>query len=109
MTRRLPIVTMLFLLLATVSACAEEAGIDVDQVPSEVTGVIVSIDPEEGEPEALTVRDEDDQSHEIEIADDIDYGFDLQHLHEHRTTADPVIITVEERDGRLVATSIEDA
>ena len=107
--RKIAIAAVLVAIVVTATGCADDPGIDVDQVPSEVTGVIVSIEPEEGRPETLTVRDEDDESHEIEIAEDIDYGFDLAHLHEHRTTTDPVIVTIEERDGRLVATAIEDA
>ena len=92
-----------------IGGCAQESGVNVEKVPSEVTGVIVSIDPEEGHPESFTLRDAEDRSYEIAIADDIDYGFDLHHLHEHMTSEDPVIVSLDNRDGDLVATSIEDA
>ena len=38
-----------------------------------------------------------------------DYGFDLGHLEEHRNQKLPVLVEVEEADGRTVAVKIEDA
>ena len=46
---------------------------------------------------------------EILIAADVDYGFDLGHLHEHEASGDPVRCTLEERDGHLYALRIDDA
>ena len=50
-----------------------------------------------------------DEVHTIHIAEDVDYGFDLAHLHEHRTTGEPVRCVFEVRDERLYALEIADA
>ena len=49
-----------------------------------------------------------DEHVEIAIADDVAYGFDLEHLREHLATGDPVRCTVELRGDRLYALSILD-
>ncbi len=89
-------------------ACADDPGADVDEAPTEITGVIVSIEPAEGDIESFVLEEDDGDAHEVLIAEDVDYGFDLQHLHDHHETEDPVVVTTESRDGALVATSIED-
>lgn len=45
---------------------------------------------------------------EVWIADDVQYGFDLEHLQEHEDSGDPVRCALEERDGRAYALSIAD-
>ena len=62
-----------------------------------------------GEVTSFTVRTDDDTTYRLATPRDVAYGFDLDHLDEHRTTGDPVRCAVEERDGRLVATAIDDA
>jgi hypothetical protein len=76
--------------------------------PSEVTGVLLDIESEGlGEVTSFTLKD-GDETYEIFIDEDVDYGFDLGHLNEHMTAGDPVKVPLEERDGKLYAQSIDD-
>ncbi len=100
---------MLFLVGAialSLSGCSSEA----PPAPDEVTGLIVTMTPESlgGETVESFVLEEGDETYEIEIDPDRDYGFDLGHLYEHHTDALPVKVELEDRDGTLVATAIED-
>lgn len=78
--------------------------------PDQVAGVILDIDSQGlGDVTRFTLKD-GDNTYEIFIADDVDYGVPLGHLHEHLTSNDPVAVELEERgDGKLYALSIEDA
>ena len=76
--------------------------------PSEVTGVLLDIESEGlGEVTSFTLKD-GDETYEIFIDENVDYGFDLGHLNEHMTAGDPVKVPLEERDGKLYAQSIDD-
>lgn len=83
--------------------------------PAELIGTIVGVQSRDGEVRAFTLRLWDflpgrlGEIFEISLADDVDYGFDLDHLREHLATGEPVRCTVEERGGRLYALSILDA
>jgi hypothetical protein len=90
---------------AAVSACG--GGTEREGTPSELVGVIVGIEGD-AEVHAFTLE-ADDGRYRIFIADDVDYGFDLRHLHEHRATGDPVRCTLEKRGDRLYALAILDA
>lgn len=80
-----------------------------EDAPDEVTGVLLDVESEGvGEVTAFTLKDGDD-TYEIFIAEDVDYGFNLGHLSEHLTTGDPVRVPLEVRDGKLYALSIDDA
>ena len=63
----------------------------------------------DGDVSAFTLETGEGDTYEIFIAEDVDYGFDLSHLDEHRTSRDPVRCALEERNGRLYATKILDA
>ena len=78
------------------------------QAPSEVPGSIVELRGDGAEISAFTVES-DGRRLEVWIADDVEYGFDLEHLQEHADSGDPVRCALEERDGRLYALSIADA
>lgn len=110
--RARPRYLLLVALVAAVSfgACsnASEGGNEPVDPPSQAEGLITEIRPEEGDPETLVLETETDGSLEVTIADDIDYGFDLNHLHEHMDGDLPVRVELEERDGQAVALSIED-
>jgi hypothetical protein len=80
----------------------------VTEAPSNVVGTITDVEPAEGEPTNFVVETEDGETFTIDIDPDVNYGFDLAHLHEHHETGDPVDIDLEERDGTLYAQSIED-
>lgn len=86
------------------AACASEP-----EVPSSVTGLITSIDrSDRGGITGFTVEAEDER-YDILIDPGRDYGFDLEHLEEHRAQSDPVRVTIEERDGQAYALEILDA
>ena len=76
--------------------------------PTNVTGVVENISKRGDEVRRFSVR-ADGRTYVLDTPADVDYGFDLIHLEEHRTTGDPVRCTVERRGDRLVATSIVDA
>ena len=80
-----------------------------EDAPDEVTGVLLDVESEGvGEVTSFTLKEGDD-TYEIFIAGDVEYGFDLGHLSEHLTAGDPVRVPLEVRDGKLYALSIEDA
>lgn len=93
------------------AACGSGDGGDAEpaqDAPSEVTGVLLDVESEGiGEVTSFELKD-GDETYEIFIAEDVDYGFDLGHLNEHLTTGDPVRVPLEERDGKLYALEIED-
>jgi hypothetical protein len=100
-----PALVVIFLVSA-LSACGGESA--AESAPSELTGVIVQVDGTGNDVTAFTLEVGADR-YRIFIAEDVDYGFDLRHLHEHRLTGDPVRCTLEERDDRLYALEILDA
>ncbi len=93
---------------ALATACGGASEAHERDSPSVVTGLISSLEESEGRIRSLTVAS-GEHSFELRIADDVNYGFDLQHLKEHRARALPVRCTVEERGGDLYALSIADA
>ncbi|MDP8956522.1 MAG: hypothetical protein M3N24_06155 [Actinomycetota bacterium] len=84
-------------------------GSDGDPAPRQVTGVITEISRGTGgQIQSFAVR-QGDQSLEIQIDRQRDYGFDLEHLEVHRTSNWPVRVSLEQRDGTLYAVEILDA
>ena len=80
-----------------------------EDAPDEVTGVLLDVESEGvGEVTSFTLKEGDD-TYEIFIADDVEYGFPLGHLSEHLSAGDPVRVPLEVRDGKLYALSIDDA
>lgn len=90
--------------LALAPACGDGG----EPPPSRLVGDIQEVHESDGRISAFTLE-ADGERWEIGIADDVDYGFDLDHLYEHRDTGDPVDVRLEERDGALVALQIDDA
>lgn len=80
-----------------------------EQAPGSMTGVVATIEPPEGDIESFELVRPGEDAQRIYIDPELDYGFDLQHLHEHMADEGPVKVSLEEREGRLYATSIEDA
>jgi hypothetical protein len=72
-----------------------------------VRGLITDIEVRDGRTVAITVGSGDESTRLLTPAD-IDYGFDLAHLREHRDNEEPVSVKVQERDGEKVALIIED-
>lgn len=91
------------LLCSCVSGCADSS----PSPPSEVVGPIVDVRRDGSEIAAFTVEGDDGRL-EVWIADDVAYGFDLEHVQEHADSGDPVRCALEERDGRAYALSIAD-
>ena len=76
--------------------------------PPEVTGVILEITRDEGRVASFVLL-AGDSEYEIQLDPERDYGFDLEHLEEHRTTKDPVRVQTERRGEAAVALSVDDA
>lgn len=86
------------------AACASEP-----EVPSAVTGLITSIERSDaGGITGFTVE-AGGRLQDVRIDPRRDYGFDLEHLAEHRAQALPVRVTLQERDGQAYAVEILDA
>ena len=95
-------------LLVVLAACGgSEPLTSTDQ--DRVVGLIVEIEPEEGTTvEGFVVEENDGDSFDIRIDQNLDYGFDLNHLREHMDGDLPVDVDIDQRDDRLIALSIED-
>ena len=77
--------------------------------PTEVTGPITAIGRNDAGAITSFTVEEDGTSYRIRIDQTRDYGFDLEHLEEHRVQRLPVRVTLDDRDGTLVAVEILDA
>ena len=97
--------------VALLAAAVGLAGCGGDDVvpPAVVVGTITEIERDAGTIARFAVETDDGERYELHIAPDVEYGFDLQHLEQHRSTRQPVRCDVEERGGRLFALTIEDA
>jgi multidrug efflux pump subunit AcrA (membrane-fusion protein) len=92
------------ILLLLAAACASEP-----VVPAEVTGLITAVErSDRGTITAFTVED-DGEAYDIRIDLGRDYGFDLEHLEEHRAQELPVRVTIEQRGDDAFAVEILDA
>ena len=90
-------------------ACGgDEPTTSTGETPERVTGTITEVEPAEGTPEHFIVQEEDGDEFTIEIDPDMDYGFDLTHLHEHQASGDPVDVDIRTEGDALIATSIVD-
>ena len=101
--------TLLLLAALALVAGAAGCGESAEPVPPAAVGVITEIEGEGSAVRSFTLETEDHGTFEVFIAEDVDYGFDLAHLHEHETTGDPVRCTLTEREGRAYALEIVDA
>ncbi|HVM11167.1 MAG TPA: hypothetical protein VM638_01645 [Actinomycetota bacterium] len=92
------------LVLAVVGGCAP----DVADLPQPLEGKVIEVRREGADIAGFTVSG-DDVEEEILIDREHDYGFDLNHLEEHRRTGDPVRVRWAQRGDRAYAVTIEDA
>lgn len=105
--RRLLLVTACILLFG--AGCGGETDESLPTpLPSHAEGLITEVRPEDGEPQSFLLATEQEGTFEILLADEVDYGMDLEHLREHMDEELPVRVQLEERDGRAVALLIED-
>ena len=80
-----------------------------DSAPKEVTGPVLEVDGESlGDVTSFEVK-EQDESYQIFIDPDVNYGFNLGHINEHLASGEPVRVGIDSRDGKLFATVIVDA
>jgi hypothetical protein len=92
-------------LTAGAASCGEEE----QPVPPVAVGVITEINGAGSDVTSFTLETDEYGALDVHIARDVDYGFNLGHLHEHQATGDPVRCTLEERDGEAYALEIADA
>jgi hypothetical protein len=77
--------------------------------PDEIVGVVVDVEAEGlGHVTSFDVRSSA-TAYEIFIDPGTTYGFPPSHLSDHLASSEPVRVGLMERNGRLYATSIEDA
>ena len=100
-----PALLVALALAAGAPGCGEEQ----EPVPAAAVGVITEIDGDGSDIRSFTLETRDHGTLEVFIAEDVDYGFDLAHLHEHQAAGDPVRCTLEEREGEAYALEIVDA
>lgn len=89
------------------AGCAN-GGSEEERAPNVVEGVVVDVEAASlGEVQSFTVKD-GDETYEVLVDSERDYGFPVSHLSEHIASADPVRVELEQRNGRLYAVTIED-
>jgi hypothetical protein len=101
---------LVILLAACVSCASAEPAADpsTGSPPSQVTGLITETSYE-GEQMTSFVVESREGPVEILIDPERDYGFNLQHLEQHRSQELPVQVPVESKDGGLYAVDVLDA
>jgi hypothetical protein len=87
-----------------IPACSAEP-----EAPAEVTGLITAIERSDRGPITAFTVAAGGERYDIRIDRERDYGFDLEHLEEHRLQELPVQVTLEEREDGLYAVEILDA
>jgi hypothetical protein len=97
-----------FLALTSVIAFLAACGGNGNDSPSELTGLIVDVRGRGGDVSSFTLQT-GDQTYEIHMATDVNYGFTPAHLRAHASALFPVRCKVERRRGRLFAVEIVDA
>jgi hypothetical protein len=92
--------------LVLIAACGGNS----EATPDVVTGVITEVTWNDDRTAVQSFKvDAQGDDYEIRIDDEVDYGFDLAHLEEHRDKHEPVRVKLRERDGTLFAERIDDA
>jgi len=91
--------------LVAMTACDDEE----DAAPTSLTGPVVAVDSQGLDDVTSFEIQSGGERYAIYIDPDVDYGFPLGHLGEHRATGQPVTVELEERDEKFYAQSIEDA
>ena len=77
-------------------------------LPERLRGVIVDVEASGiTEVESFTLRS-GGRTYEIDVTKETDLAFPPAHLSEHRASGEPVVVELEEADGGLVATSVDD-
>ena len=98
-----------FRVIVAVSLCLGGCGDRTPAAPPDpLEGLVTEVRTEGSAVVAFTL---DTELEKIEVLIDParDYGFDLNHLKEHRDLKQPVLVALERRDGGEYAVSIDDA
>lgn len=99
----------LTLVLALAAACGGEATPSEDPAPpANVTGLITEVTFQGDEVVAFVVQARED-TYELLIDPEYDYGFNLVHLEKHREKELPVHVEISLQSGELYAHEILDA
>ena len=99
---------MTILVAAASVACGSDDAPDAGTVPERLRGVIVDVEASGiTEVESFTLRS-GGRTYEIDVTKETDLAFPPAHLSEHRASGEPVVVELEEADGGLVATSVDD-
>jgi hypothetical protein len=106
---RATVVAVLLLL----AGCGGEDGGGASQpaaeAPKQIVGIVTEVESSGLNDVSSFKVKEEETIYEIFIDEAMNYGFPLGHIEEHRTTAAPVEVEVEEIDGKLYAREILDA
>ena len=98
----------LVLILILAASCGGEATPEADPSPGRVTGLIAEV-RFDGDEVVSFVLETRDQSHDLLIDPEYDYGFNLRHLETHRKQELPVHVEMVLLEGALHAHEILDA
>jgi hypothetical protein len=94
--------------LASIVAVVAGCGGSGDDSNDELTGLIIDVRGHGDDVRSFSLRT-GDQTYDIRIAPEVDYGFRLGHLRTHEASLYPVRCRFERREGRLYALEIADA
>ncbi len=100
----------MLVLALTLGACTTEDPLQdpSDEFPEKITGVLLSIESTGfAQVESFKLKVQE-RIYTVLTDPDIEYGSFLGHLSEHLRRAEPVTVTLDERDGDLYALTIED-
>jgi hypothetical protein len=100
-------VLLLCALAALSSGCKGTDRTGAPVVPSDIVGTVGTIVEDGGSVVAFRV-DTGTETYTIRIKPGRDYGFDLQHLHDHQRQGDPVRVLSEPGDQGPYAVRIDD-
>lgn len=77
--------------------------------PEEVRGIVLEVEGDLASVESFLLRTDDGEVLKVVPAPDGDFRFPLPHLHDHRRTAEPVLVTLDRSYDPPLATAIQDA
>lgn len=103
-----PALALAVLLLVGCSEPPMLVGQSPEPPPTQVIGLITELEYEGDQLVSMSIESRDD-SHDILIDPEFDYGFNLKHLESHRTDELPVAVDIDARDDGLYAVGILDA
>jgi hypothetical protein len=98
----------LTLILILAASCGSEATPVTDPSPGRLTGLITEV-RFDGDDVVSFVLETRDESHDLLVDPEYDYGFNLRHLEVHRKQELPVHVEIVSVEGALYAHEVLDA